>query len=175
MFVIWTAYGGPLLPLVLLHRAFLLCHHQELGEDIWHAFRIFPVFCSAMECDGVVDREGDSHESLSQHEESLEEAAQQEWGNPACLRFFVTPVLEATGVTSRTLQAMRVLFASFNFLHVQPAERGWKPIVKMSEGFAACKAFLQALVRSFCRLIHLKLICKIFPLPSQYNLPKPCT
>lgn len=59
---------------------------------------------------------------------------------------FVAPVLEATEVTARTLHAMRVLFASFNILHIHPPERGWKPIVKTDEGFAACKAFLQALV-----------------------------
>ncbi|KAL8455534.1 hypothetical protein Emag_000663 [Eimeria magna] len=71
-----------------------------------------------------------------------------DWSTPASLGSFVAPVLETTEVTTRTLQAMRVLFASFNMLHVQPGDRTWKPTVKTEDGFAACKAFLQALARA---------------------------
>ncbi|KAL8427116.1 hypothetical protein Efla_001397 [Eimeria flavescens] len=84
----------------------------------------------------------------AERDPALEENAEYDWSAPASLNSFVAPVLEATEVTSRTLQAMHVLFASFNMLHVQPGDRSWKPTVKTEEGFAACKAFLQALARA---------------------------
>ncbi|OEH73953.1 phospho-2-dehydro-3-deoxyheptonate protein [Cyclospora cayetanensis] len=92
-----------------------------------------------MECDGE-DREGLLEEDGVPHE----------WANtgPLSLGAFIAPVLEATEITARTLEAMRQLFDTFKKLQVHPTESGWKPIVKVTEGFAACKAFLQALARA---------------------------
>ncbi|KAL8272632.1 hypothetical protein Esti_003420 [Eimeria stiedai] len=84
----------------------------------------------------------------TERESGSEENGLYDWSAPASLGSFVAPVLDATEVTTRTLQAMRVLFASFNMLHVQPGDRTWKPTVKTEDGFAACKAFLQALARA---------------------------
>ncbi|KAL8438390.1 hypothetical protein ACSSS7_000239 [Eimeria intestinalis] len=84
----------------------------------------------------------------TERESGSDESGLYDWSAPASLGSFVAPVLEATEVTTRTLQAMRVLFDSFNMLHVQPGDRAWKPTVKTEDGFAACKAFLQALARA---------------------------
>lgn len=114
---------------------------QQVPKRHWRLGPVETACCGSlsdctMECDGA------------ERDTASEERALHDWSAPASLGSFVSPVLEAKEVTARTLQAMRVLFASFNMLHIHPAERGWKPIVKIDEGFAACKTFLQALVSS---------------------------
>lgn len=106
-------------------------HFRFLARRLW--FRLSKVSVSAiMECD-TSDRD---LEAQTRGRSRL---------MPGNREFLIAPVMDAE-VTERTLEAMKCLFECLHALHLQKNDRLWKPIVKVDDGFKACKAFLQALV-----------------------------
>ena len=65
------------------------------------------------------------------------------------LNSLLAPVIIDADVSALTLEAMKNLFKALNELRIHPGPSRWKPLLKGEESVAACKVFLDRLVRRY--------------------------